>query len=41
MLRGKIVAEDGRITGEKTDGIFLKRDLSPYAVSQGKPAWEK
>jgi len=39
MLRGKIVAEDGRITGEKTDGIFLKRDLSPYAVSQGKPAW--
>jgi dihydropyrimidinase len=31
MLRGKIVAEDGKIIGEKGGGRFLKRDLSPYA----------
>ena len=31
MLRGKVVAEDGRIVGEKGAGQFLKRDLSPYA----------
>jgi dihydropyrimidinase len=35
MLRGKIVAEDGRIVGEKGDGKFLKRDLSPYARPRG------
>ena len=41
MLRGKVVAEDGRITGEKSDGKFLKRSLSPYAIPTGKPAWER
>ena len=30
-LRGKVVAEEGRIVGEKGDGRFLKRELSPYA----------
>ncbi|MCB8881339.1 dihydropyrimidinase [Acidisoma cellulosilytica] len=32
LLRGKVVAEDGRITGEKGDGQFLKRSLSPFAA---------
>jgi dihydropyrimidinase len=41
MLRGKVVAEDGRITGEKVDGKFLKRSLSPYAVPNRIPAWER
>ncbi len=31
LLRGKVVAEDGRITGTMGDGRFLKRGLSPYA----------
>jgi dihydropyrimidinase len=31
LLRGKVVAEDGKILGEKRDGQFLKRRLSPYA----------
>jgi dihydropyrimidinase len=31
MLRGKVVAEDGKIVGEKGAGQFLKRGLSPYA----------
>jgi len=35
LLRGKIVAEDGRIVGEKSDGMFLKRNLSPYARPRG------
>jgi len=40
MLRGKVVAEDGRVIGEKTYGSFLKRELSPYAMPAGRPAWE-
>jgi dihydropyrimidinase len=32
ILRGKLVAEEGRILGEPGDGVFLKRELSPYAV---------
>ncbi len=35
MLRGEIVAEEGRIVGEKGGGQFLKRDLSPYARPKG------
>jgi dihydropyrimidinase len=35
MLRGEVVAEDGRIVGEKGGGRFLKRDLSPYARPRG------
>ncbi len=35
MLRGKIVAEEGKIIGEKGGGRFLKRDLSPYARPRG------
>jgi dihydropyrimidinase len=35
ILRGKVVAEEGRILGEPGDGIFLKRELSPYAVPAG------
>ncbi|MGA2493325.1 MAG: dihydropyrimidinase [Roseiarcus sp.] len=35
LLRGKVVAEDGRIVGEKGGGKFLKRDLSPYARPKG------
>jgi dihydropyrimidinase len=31
LLRGEVVAEDGRIVGEKGGGRFLKRGLSPYA----------
>ena len=37
FLRGKKVMEEGRIFGEPGDGVFLKRDLSPYA----KPAISK
>ena len=36
MLRGKVVAEDGKIVGEKGGGQFLKRDLSPYATPAGR-----
>ena len=36
ILRGKVVAEEGRILGEKADGQFLKRDLSPYAKPSGR-----
>jgi dihydropyrimidinase len=32
MLRGKVVAKEGRITAEKSDGRFLKRRISPYAL---------
>jgi dihydropyrimidinase len=32
ILRGKVVAEDGRITGSPVDGQFLKRDISPFAI---------
>ncbi|WP_428029395.1 dihydropyrimidinase [Ancylobacter sp.] len=35
LLRGKVMAEDGRIVGEPGDGGFLKRELSPYAVPAG------
>jgi dihydropyrimidinase len=31
LLRGKVVVEEGKILGEKRDGEFLKRRLSPYA----------
>jgi dihydropyrimidinase len=31
LLRGEVVAEDGRIVGAKGGGRFLKRGLSPYA----------
>ncbi|WP_414474740.1 dihydropyrimidinase [Microvirga sp. M2] len=32
ILRGKLVAEEGKIIGEPGGGAFLKRELSPYAV---------
>ncbi len=32
ILRGKVVAEEGRILGEPGDGSFLKCGLSPYAM---------
>jgi dihydropyrimidinase len=35
LLRGEVVAEDGRIVGAKGGGKFLKRDLSPYARPKG------
>ena len=35
ILRGKVVAEEGKILGEKGDGRFLKRSLSPYAKPAG------
>ena len=35
ILRGKVVAEDGRIVGVPGDGGFLKRARSPYAAPQG------
>ncbi len=31
ILRGKKVMEDGKILGTRTDGNFLRRNLSPYA----------
>jgi dihydropyrimidinase len=31
ILRGKVVAEEGKILGEPGDGSFLRRGLSPYA----------
>jgi dihydropyrimidinase len=36
ILRGAVVAEEGRILGTKADGKFLKRGLSPYAVPTGR-----
>ena len=33
ILRGKVVAEEGKILGEPGDGAFLKRDFSPFASS--------
>ncbi len=36
ILRGKPVAEEGRILGAPGDGGFLKRELSPYAVPAGR-----
>ena len=36
MLRGKVVAEEGRIVGAREDGRFLKRGLSPYATPAGR-----
>jgi len=38
ILRGSVVCEEGRILGAKTDGRFLKRSLSPYAVPSGRAA---
>jgi dihydropyrimidinase len=35
LLRGEVVAEDGRVVGEKGGGKFLKRELSPYARPNG------
>jgi dihydropyrimidinase len=35
LLRGEVVAEDGRIVGAKGGGQFLKRELSPYARPRG------
>ena len=32
ILRGKVVAEEGKILGEPGDGNFLRRGLSPYAA---------
>ena len=32
IVRGKVVAEEGRILGAPGDGSFLKRGLSPYAT---------
>jgi dihydropyrimidinase len=36
ILRGDVVAQDGKIVGEKTGGAFLRRDLSPYAKPAGR-----
>jgi dihydropyrimidinase len=33
ILRGKVVAEEGKILGEPGDGAFLKRKISPYAAA--------
>ncbi len=38
VLRGRVVMDAGRIVGEPTQGRFLKRGLSPYAVPAGLPA---
>ena len=35
LLRGEVVAEDGKIVGAKGAGRFLKRALSPYARPKG------
>jgi dihydropyrimidinase len=36
ILRGKVVAEEGKIVGAREDGRFLKRGLSPYAKPAGR-----
>jgi len=33
ILRGKVVAEEGKILGEPGDGSFLRRGLSPFAAA--------
>ena len=35
LLRGEVVAEEGKVVGDKGGGRFLKRGLSPYAVPSG------
>jgi dihydropyrimidinase len=40
ILRGKVVAEEGRILGEPGDGSFLRRGLSPYAAPS-RAAWHR
>jgi dihydropyrimidinase len=35
ILRGKFVAEEGRIPSQMGDGQFLRRDLSPYTKPAG------
>ncbi len=37
MLRGKVVADEGKILGDKADGRFLRRRISPYAQPNGAP----
>jgi dihydropyrimidinase len=32
MSRGKIVAQDGEVIGEKGHGIYLPRERSPFAT---------
>ncbi|MCQ4634937.1 dihydropyrimidinase [Shinella sp. CPCC 100929] len=34
LLRGKVMMQDGRVTGEPGDGAFLRRGRSPYAIAQ-------
>jgi dihydropyrimidinase len=31
VLRGKVIVQDGKIVGEPGDGVFLRRDNSPFA----------
>jgi dihydropyrimidinase len=38
ILRGKVVAEEGKILGNTGDGKFLRRALSPYAKPAGTAA---
>ncbi|CAA0107735.1 D-hydantoinase [Starkeya nomas] len=38
LLRGKVVAEEGRILGAPGDGGFLRRERSPYALPAGAAA---
>jgi dihydropyrimidinase len=38
ILRGKVVAQEGKILGEPGDGSFHKRKLSPYAAPRRPPA---
>jgi dihydropyrimidinase len=35
LLRGEVVAEDGKVVGAKGAGRFLKRELSPFARPSG------
>ena len=35
LLRGEVVAEGGKVVGDKGGGRFLKRGLSPYAQPRG------
>ena len=36
ILRGEVVAQEGRIVGAKNAGAFLRRDHSPYAKPSGR-----
>jgi dihydropyrimidinase len=36
LLRGKVMMEDGKVTGEPGDGAFLKRGRSLYAIPESK-----